>query len=263
MSTTKVVVHGITGKMGREVLAAVSRTPGMEVVGGVSRRSQQGSLPLPSGSGAIPVSSNLGELLRQTRPNVLVDFTNAEACMAAVPVAAGQGVHLVIGTSGLSEANLQEIDRTARENGVGAIVAPNFALGAVLMLHLAKVAAPFFDYVDIIEMHHETKIDAPSGTALATAKLITQGRQYKRNVPQKETLPGTRGGEYNGVTIHSVRLPGRMAHQNIIFGAAGQTLTISHDAISRECYMPGVIRAIQEVVKFKGLVVGLDKVLGL
>lgn len=263
MSTTKVVVHGITGKMGREVLAAVSRTPGMEVVGGVSRRTQQGSLPLPSGNGAIPVSSNLGELLRQTRPNVLVDFTNAEACMAAVPVAAGQGVHLVIGTSGLSEANLQEIDRTARENGVGAIVAPNFALGAVLMLHLAKVAAPFFDYVDIIEMHHETKIDAPSGTALATAKLISQDRRYKRNVPQKETLPGTRGGEYNGVTIHSVRLPGRMAHQNIIFGAAGQTLTISHDAISRECYMPGVIRAIQEVVKFKGLVVGLDKVLGL
>jgi 4-hydroxy-tetrahydrodipicolinate reductase len=263
MAPIRVVVHGAAGRMGREVLAALSREKDMEPVGGVDIKPLGESIPLPDGSRTIPYATSLEGMLSQVGAQVVVDFTNAEACMAAVPVAAKYGANLVIGTSGLSEANLTEIDRIARESGIGAFLAPNFALGAVLMQHLARIAAPFFDYVEIVEMHHEAKIDAPSGTALALARAIAQGRSFQRNIPQKEPLPGTRGGDYQGVTIHSVRMPGRLAHHEVTFGTSGQTLSIRHDTISRECYMPGVLKAIREVANFKGLVVGLEKILGL
>ena len=135
--------------------------------------------------------------------------------------------------------------------------------GAVLLMHVAKQIAPFFDYADIIEMHHEAKIDAPSGTSIAMAQAISKDKQFKRNRPQKETLSGTTGGEYDGIGIHSIRLPGRSAHHEVIFGTFGQTLSLMHDALGRDCYMPGVVRAVREVVNLKGLVVGLDKILGL
>ena len=262
MASIRVAVNGATGKMGREVVAALCREDGMEPVGGVDIKPGD-SLELPDGSGSIPLSNSLDEMLSATNPRVLVDFTQAEATMAAAPVAARHGVNMVIGTTGLGEENLQTLDRIAREQSVGIFVAPNFALGAVLLMHLAKQAAPFFEYVDIIEMHHEAKIDAPSGTALAMARVIAQDRQYKHNNPEKETLPGTRGGEYNGVSIHSIRMAGRSAHHEIIFGTAGQTVSLRHDTLGRDCYMPGVMRAIREVVDLKGLVVGLDKILGL
>ena len=178
-------------------------------------------------------------------------------------MAASHGINLVIGTTGLSEQDLQELDHITGERGIGIIVAPNFALGAVLLMHLAKQAAPFFDHVEIIEMHHEAKIDAPSGTALAMAKAIAQDRAFERNYPEKELIPDTRGGEYNGVSIHSVRMAGRNAHHEVIFGTVGQTVSLRHDTLGRDCYMPGVLRAIREVVNLKGLVVGLDKILGL
>ncbi len=263
MAAIRVAVNGATGKMGREVVAALCREPDMEPVGAVCRQPRGNSLNLPDGSGDIPLSTSLEEVLKSTSPHVLVDFSNAEVSMAAAPVAARRGVNLVIGTTGLSPENLQELDRITKEQSIGIIVAPNFALGAVLLMHLARQAAPFFEYVDIIEMHHEAKIDAPSGTALAMARGIAQGRQYKRNHPEKEPLPGTRGGEYNGVGIHSVRMAGRSAHHEVIFGTGGQTLSLRHDTLGRDCYMPGVMRAIREAVNLKGLVVGLDKILGL
>jgi 4-hydroxy-tetrahydrodipicolinate reductase len=163
----------------------------------------------------------------------------------------------------MSDHDLHTLEGIAGEHDIGIIVAPNFALGAVLLMHLARKAAPFFEYADIIEAHHEAKIDAPSGTALAIAKAIAQDKQYERNQPEKEPLPGTRGGEYNGVGIHSVRMAGRIAHHEVIFGTTGQTLILRHDTVGRDCYMPGVMRAIREVVNLKGLVVGLDKILGL
>jgi 4-hydroxy-tetrahydrodipicolinate reductase len=174
-------------------------------------------------------------------------------------------VNLVIGTTGLSPDNLAEIDQLAKANGVGAVVAPNFALGAVVMIHLARIAAKFFDYAEIIEMHHEQKLDAPSGTALSTARAIREARGKPFLYPKlhKESLSGTRGGELEGVALHSVRLPGLLAHQEVIFGAAGQTLSIRHDTISRQCFMPGVVLAIKKVSEYKGLVYGLDKLLGL
>ena len=263
MASIRVAVNGATGRMGREVMAALCREPDMEPVGGVCKQQRGDVLDLPDGLRSIPLSTSLEEVLNATSPRILVDFTNAEVSMAAVPLAASHGVNLVIGTTGLSEQNLQELDRIAREQSIGIIVAPNFALGAVLLMHLARQAAPFFEYVDIIEMHHEAKIDAPSGTALAMARAIAEDRQYKRNYPEKELLPGTRGGEYNGVSIHSVRMAGRSAHHEVIFGTAGQTVSLRHDTLGRDCYMPGVMRAIREAVNLKGLVVGLDKILGL
>ena len=262
MPPIRVAVHGINGRMGREVLAALCKEEGLEPVGGVDIAGAGASISLPKGS-SIPFSTNLAELLDVAKPSVMVDFTTAEACVSGARIALPKKVALVAGTTGLTEANLKEIDTLARENGVGAFVAPNFALGAVLLMHLAKIASPFFEYVDIVEEHHETKIDSPSGTALAIARAVAGSRKLKRNVPQKEPLAGTRGGDLSGISIHSVRQPGRMAHHSVIFGIAGQTLTLRHDTINRECYMPGVMRAVHEVVKFKGLVVGLDKLLGL
>ena len=262
MASIKVVVQGAAGRMGREVVAAICRETDMEPVGAVDLRSGD-TYDLPDGSGSIPFSSSLEQILSTTSPQVLVDFTQAEVSMAAAPVAANHGINMVIGTTGISDENLHELERLAKEQSTGIFVAPNFALGAVLLMHLAKMAAPYFEYADIIEMHHEAKIDAPSGTALAMARAIGQDKRFQRNYPEKEPLPGTRGGERNGIGIHSVRMAGRSAHHEVIFGTAGQTVTLRHDTLGRDCYMPGVTRAIREVVNLKGLVVGLDKILGL
>jgi 4-hydroxy-tetrahydrodipicolinate reductase len=170
---------------------------------------------------------------------------------------------MVLGASGLTNDHLKQLDALAHDNNIGIIVAPNFALGAVILKKLAEQAAAYFDYVDIIESHHEAKIDAPSGFAMALAQSLGDSKQFTRNVTEKENLPGSRGGEYNGVSIHSIRMPGRTAHHEVIMGAAGQTISLRHDTLGRDCYMPGVVRCIREVVKQPGLVVGLENVLGL
>lgn len=251
--------------MGREVVNALCHHYDLEIVGAVDKLATQDYLPLPDGSETVPLSPDLSLLLKKCHPDVLVDFSIAEASIAAARIAAKQGVNLVIGTTGLSSDDLLEIDQLSKTNNVGAVVAPNFALGAVVLLHLAKVAAKFFDYAEIIEMHHHQKADAPSGTALATAKAMVEARSKPFYYPQtkKESLTGTRGGQLEGITIHSVRLPGLMASQEIIFGGQGQTLSLRHDTINRECYIPGIILAIKEVVKQKGLVYGLDVLLNL
>ncbi len=261
----EVVVHGALGRMGREVVDAVCRDPQLKLAGAVDLKAEGERLPLPGRQDTIPLSPDLETILAQTRPQVVVDFSVAEAAMNVARLATKRKVSLVIGTTGLSPEALAEMDRLARANGVGAIVAPNFALGAVIMVHLARVAARYFDYAEIIEMHHEQKLDAPSGTALSTARAIAEarGKPFLHAEAQKEGLSGTRGGELQGVSLHSVRLPGLMAHQEIIFGTAGQTLTIRHDTINRECYMPGVVLAIKKVVELKGLTHGLDNMLGL
>jgi 4-hydroxy-tetrahydrodipicolinate reductase len=262
MDSIKVVVHGATGKMGTETIAAVCRQDDMALVGAVCRRERGDTLPLPSG-GPVPLSTNLADILERTRPDVLVDFTNSAACMAAAPIAAAYSTHMVLGASGLTSEHLKQLDALAHDKNLGIIVAPNFALGAVILKKLVEQAAPYFDYIDIVEAHHEAKIDAPSGFALAMARSIGEQKRFTRNQTEKENLPGTRGGEYNGVTIHSIRMPGRSAHHEVIMGAAGQTVSLRHDTLGRDCYMPGVLRCIREVVKRPGLVVGLETILGL
>ncbi len=264
MEPIRVVVHGALGKMGREVTNALCQEPETRVVGAVDLKATEDYLTLPDGSDKVPFSANLDHILTSCRPDVLVDFTIAQATMPAVRMAAKQGVNLVIGTTGLTADALSEMERLARAHKVGIAVAPNFALGAVLMIHLAKVAAKYLDYAEIIELHHHLKADAPSGTALSTAKAMAQARGKPfQQPPEQGKASSSRGDKVEGITIHSVRLPGLMAHQEVMLGAPGQTLSIRHDTISRECYIPGVILAIKEIVKRQGLIYGLDTLLNL
>ncbi len=264
MSPIRVVVTGALGKMGREVLAAISREPDLKPAGGVDLAATGDSLSLPTG-GSVPISGDLASIIERVRPEVVVDFSHASATPRLARVALPQGVAMVVGTTGLSAADLEEMKRLSREHGVGVVVAPNFALGAVLMMHVSKLLAPYFDYAEIVEMHHEAKVDAPSGTALATARAMLQarGKPFQYTPAKKETLAGTRGGNLDGVAIHSVRAPGLVAHQEVIFGTLGQTLTVRHDSISRESFMPGVILAVREVIKRKDYVFGLEGLLGI
>jgi len=265
MGQIGVLIHGVLGKMGQEVLNAVHRDPDLEAVAGIDIAREVKELLLPDGSSKIPYSTNLESILDHCRPDVLVDFANASATMPVVRTAAKHHISLVIGTTGLSETDISEIEDLCRKQSIGAVVAPNFALGAAIMIHMAKIAARFFDYAEIIEMHHEQKADAPSGTALTTAREMVnaRGKAFTHVTPAMESISGSRGSELDGVAVHSVRLPGLLAHQEVILGATGQTLTIRHDTISRECFMPGVILAIKKVIGLKEAVFSLDKVLGL
>ena len=249
--------------MGREVTRAIDRESGMKIVGAVEKEVTQQYLALPETSELALFSSDLHSLQEECQPDVLVDFTNAEACMEAARIALGQKISMVTGTTGLSEENLAEISELCRVNEVATVVAPNFSLGVALLIRLCKVAATFFDHAEIIEMHHDKKIDAPSGTAIATAKAMSQARAkpFVCHKAEKEIVSGTRGGQLDGIAIHSLRLPGFMACQKVIFSEAGETLSFQHEAITRDCYVPGVIVAIREVLKHKGLIYGLDTLL--
>lgn len=264
MEPIRVAVQGAAGRVGQVLINALCREPGMKLVGAVELQVTQDYLTLPDGSGTIPFSADLDHILTSCQPDVLVDFTIARATMPAVRKAAKQGVNLVIGTTGLTADELSEIQLLATGGKVGVVVAPNFALGAVLMIHLAKIAAKYLDYAEIIELHHHLKVDSPSGTSLSTARAMYQarGKPFQRP-PEQEKASNSRGEETEGVTIHSIRLPGLMAHQKVILGGPGQTLSIRHDTINRECYVPGVVLAIKEVVKRQGLIYGLDTLLGL
>ena len=263
MSTIHVVVNGALGKMGQQVLSAVSGEDDMRVVAGVNHAASDATVSTPDGTVSVPISSSLSDVLDGV--DVVVDFTNAEGASGVIREAAPRGVNVVVGSTGIQEAGFQEAAALAEEHGVGIIIAPNFAMGAVVMTHMARVAAPFFDYADLTEMHHENKIDAPSGTALAIAQAASEGKGGEFEAPQaeKELVAGTRGGTLDGVTIHSARMPGRVAHHELVFGALGQTLTLRHDSVSRESFMPGVLLAVRQVANRPGLTVGLDKLLGL
>jgi len=259
----RVVVHGAAGKMGQELVNGLAREPGIEVVGAVDVKAEKPAYPLPDDRGTVPYSADLDKVIAQSKPDVIVDFSVAKATMPMVRVATAKHVAAVIGTTGLTAAEVDEIRGLAAANKVGVVMAPNFALGAVLMMHLAKIAARYLDYAEITELHHHLKADAPSGTALMTAREMAKARGRPFSRPPGTVVFASRGQETEGVTIHSVRLPGLMAHQEVMFGAAGQTLTIRHDTINRECYLPGVIMAVKEVGKREGLVYGLDALLSL
>jgi 4-hydroxy-tetrahydrodipicolinate reductase len=263
MAPIRVVVHGASGKMGREVVKTLCRELGLQLVGAVELKAPDKSLALPDGSGTVPFSSDLEYILANCQPDVIIDFSTAQAAMSAVRIAVKQGVSLVIGTTGLTIEELDEIDNLAKAHNVGVVVASNFALGAIMMIHLAKIAARYFDYAEIIEQHHHLKTDAPSGTALTTAKAMAESKGKPFSQPPEKKSSQSRGQQIEGVAVHSVRLPGILARQEVLLGAPGQTLSLKHDTISRECYMPGVMLAAKEVVKHKGLIYGLDTLLGL
>ena len=259
----RVVVHGALGRMGQQVLAALCADDEVEPVGGVDLSKGRDTIDLPDGSGVIPYANSVENLLAQVQADVLIDFSLATATVEAARIAAERGVHVVIGTSGIGDRELEALRDLNLHNEVGVLVVPNFALGAVVLTHLARIAARFFEYADIHESHHEAKIDAPSGTALALARAIAENKSFEHPDPQKEPLAGTRGGNYNGVSIHSSRMPGRLAHHEVVFGALGQTLSLRHDSISRESFMPAVLLAVKEVAKHRRFEVGLEGILGL
>lgn len=261
-----VVIAGAGGQMGREVVRAVHAAPGMEVVGGVDPGAAGQDLGELAGLGRwnLPVAARLGEVLQAKSPRAMVDFTVATAAFENALVATRAGVPVVIGTTGLSETEVDDIRRSAEAHGVGVVLAPNFAIGAVLLMQFAEMAARFFPAAEIIELHHEKKKDSPSGTAVATAERIQRGRTEAPPADPEgafEKVAGSRGGSLTGVHIHSVRLPGLVAHQEVIFGLPGQTLTIRHDSLHRESFMPGVLLAVRRVQRLRGLVYGLESLL--
>ncbi|MDI6709378.1 MAG: 4-hydroxy-tetrahydrodipicolinate reductase [Thermoanaerobacterales bacterium] len=262
----RVVVSGASGRMGREVVRAVTREKDLELVGAVdvSHIGEDCGVLAGLEPNGVLVADDLSALLEEFKPDVMVDFTAPTAVAKNVICALEAGVRPVIGTTGMPAADLERIMRLAEERRIGGLVAPNFAIGAVLMMRFAAMAAKFFPTVEIIELHHDQKIDAPSGTAVQTAEMIAAVREdFRANTGREELkLAGARGAEYRGgLRIHSVRLPGLVAHQEVLFGGQGQTLTIRHDSITRESFMPGVILAIRRVMGLDRIVYGLDKLI--
>ncbi|MDY4475258.1 4-hydroxy-tetrahydrodipicolinate reductase [Mitsuokella sp.] len=261
---TTVIVNGACGRMGQAVLKAVQEADGLELVGAVDIRggADTGTLVgLPANG--ILVETDLAAALERLQPEVMVDFTRPDVVFDNVMTALAHKTSPVVGTTGLSDEQKAEIDKAAEKYDTPAFIAPNFAIGAVLLMVLSRQAAKYMPEVEIIELHHDKKLDAPSGTAIQTAAMIAEVRkEHQQGNPEEfEKLPGARGANYEGMHIHSVRLPGYVAHQEVIFGGLGQTLTIRHDSMNRESFMPGVVLAAKKVRGLKGLTVGLDKLL--
>ncbi|HEX7148123.1 MAG TPA: 4-hydroxy-tetrahydrodipicolinate reductase [Actinomycetota bacterium] len=262
----RVGVLGATGRMGQATCKAVLDAPDLELAAVVARSSGVGQ-PLrdlvPDAPEELLVSQSLSDLLA-AEVEVVVDFSRPEATAAAVEGLLPEGVHLVSGTTGLPAGLMDDLAALAGKTDHGNVVwAPNFALGAVLAMHFAAVAGRFDPAAEVIELHHQGKADAPSGTALRTAKAIATARKREPGGPTGESVPGVRGGEVEGVRVHSVRLPGLVAHQEVIFGGQGEVLTLRHDSLDRSSFMPGVLLAVQAVATRPGLTVGLEPLLGL
>jgi len=258
MTDLRVLVSG-SGKMGRQVAAAVLAEPGLTPVGYVDGLAQAGALE------GLPLYGDAAAACAELKPDLAIDFTNAAWTPQLAKVCMASGVRMVIGTTGLGDNFMAWLEAEAARTRTGVVLAANFAIGAVLMMHFARQAAPFFEYAEIIELHHEMKVDSPSGTAKTTAELMraARDRDFRHADSEKEPLPGARGAAFGGVALHSVRLPGLVAHQEVILGGLGQTLTIRHDTTGRDSFMPGVMMSAREVMKLDHLVVGLDALFGL
>lgn len=265
----KVLVSGAAGRMGREVIKAVANDPEVQLVGAVDKMFVGHDAGAVAGISEqnMPIVDNLEWALKASDADVAVDFSTPHAVRDNIKVMLNAGVSPVIGTTGLGENDLKDIDKMANDAGVPVFIAPNFAIGAVLMMRFAAECAKYFDYADITEFHHEKKLDAPSGTAFKTALVMREARDtdfiHVGGDEEKDgsAAPHARGGTIGGIAIHSVRNPGYFAHQEVIVGSDGQTLTIRHDTITRACYMPGVLLAIKKVRSLKGLTYGLDHIL--
>jgi 4-hydroxy-tetrahydrodipicolinate reductase len=252
--------------MGQEVLKAVLRADDIELCSAIDVQNvgQDVGSMLGSEPVGVTISADLAEALALSGAQVMVDFTRPQSVADNVKTALRAGVRPVVGTTGMSAEDLQEISELADKLRLGCVIAPNFAIGALLMIKFAQEAVKYFPNVEIIEKHHDQKLDAPSGTAIKTAEAILQRRgDFQQGLAaEEEKIECSRGGRMpGGIRIHSVRLPGFVAHQEVIFGDVGQTLTIRHDSISRESFMPGVLTAIRAVMRLEGVVYGLENLI--
>lgn len=262
----RVGVIGAYGRMGRQVCAAVTEDPDLALVAAIDRSHSGEPVGKAVGHPELQVEiSNELETLLQAEVEVAVDFTHPDTVLDDIRWCIDHAVNVVVGTTGLTDEDLDEIGAMIEREGgeMNVLVASNFALGAALMERFAAMASRVFPAVEIIELHHDNKADAPSGTAFATARRIQEAREVGYRGPDQESLPGSRGGDLDGIRVHSVRLPGLVAHQEVIFGGIGQTLSIRHDAMDRASFMPGVVLAIKAIVRLPGLTIGLDPILDL
>ena len=260
----RVGVLGAAGRMGQQVCRAVEDDPDLALVAAIDPAAggQQIGALMGRPENGVRISEEF-ETLLQAEVEVVVDFTRPDTVMDDIRWCIDHAIHIVVGTTGVSPEDLGEIEYALEKEGSesNVFVAPNFAIGAVLMQRFASEAARFFPAVEIIELHHDGKVDAPSGTALDTAMRLTKERSEAWAGPTDESMPGVRGGELDGVRVHSVRLPGLVAHQEVIFGGPGQTLTIRHDSTDRSSFMPGVLMAVKAIHSRPGLTVGLESLL--
>jgi 4-hydroxy-tetrahydrodipicolinate reductase len=260
--STKIVIAGPRGRMGSEAIKMVLEEPDFELVACIDRKESRISLLAEKG---IPVYQNPEEAFYGTDVDVLIDLTVAEASFNHIIMALQKNIRCVVGTTGFTAEQLEDIRRTSSENKTGCIIAPNFAIGAILMMHFSKIAAKYLSDIEIIEKHHDNKVDAPSGTAIKTLEMIKTVRATKKqgHHDEIEVMNGARGAVDDGIHIHSVRLPGLVAHQEVIFGGEGQQLTIKHDSMNRKSFMDGIKLSVNKVFGLGELVYGLENVLDL
>ncbi|HEY9869976.1 MAG TPA: 4-hydroxy-tetrahydrodipicolinate reductase [Candidatus Obscuribacterales bacterium] len=265
----RVAIAGINGRFGRASARAVLEDPDLELVGAFGRSNAPyigkdvGELASTLKTGIL-VSSGFLDLLARAKPDLLLDFSVAEAALSHAKLALEKGVRPVIGTTGISEQDVDELARLAAKHNTPGMLVSNFSLGAVLMMEFARQAGAYYEHAEIVEMHHTRKLDAPSGTAMRTvAKIAASGNRFNRmEVDEKEILAGARGGEgAGGVRVHSLRLPGLMSHHEVVFGSDGELLTIRHDAFNTNCYIKGILLALKRAMTLDRFVVGLENLL--
>ncbi|MFR1672197.1 MAG: 4-hydroxy-tetrahydrodipicolinate reductase [Candidatus Gastranaerophilaceae bacterium] len=247
----KVAVCGALGKMGQEVVQAVTDCNETELVAKIDIASSE-------------MYHSIEDAHRVVDIDVLVDFTQPKSIFENAKYCLNNGIKIVIGTTGLKDEEIEFLKKLSEEKNTGCLIAPNFSTGAVLMMMFAKQAAKYFDNAEIIELHHNQKKDAPSGTAIKTAQMMAEVKDdfTKNNCPETETIEGARGGNsYSNIHIHSVRMPGYIASQEVIFGAPGQIMSIRHDSMDRKCYMQGVLLAVKHVAENNDFVYGLDNIM--
>ena len=241
----RVIVNGVNGKMGRLAKATIEGCSGFELVAGLSKH------------------DDLRQAIVDTRAEIVIDLTRADSAYVNTLTIIESGAHPVIGTSGLLDEQIQSLKMLSKAKQLGGIIVPNFSIAAVLMMRFASLAAQYLPDVEIIETHHPQKYDSPSGTAMKTAEMIAlvRGDKPTQENTHHELLPGSRGASYQGISIHSLRLPGVLARQQVIFGNTGETLSITHETIDRACFMPGIILCCQKVRQLKTLHYGLETLL--
>lgn len=255
----RVGVFGAAGRMGTAVCEAIVADPGLELVAAVD----------PRAAGSVVHGVEIDRdprVLVDAGVQVAIDFTVVEAARTNLQWCAQHGLHAVVGTTGFDDADFDRLRESFTQTGC--LVAANFAISAVLMMHFAELAAPWFDTAEIIELHHDAKVDAPSGTAMATAHRMAAARRaagaaWAPDPTRHTVVAGARGGDVEGIRVHAVRMRGMVAHQEVLLGAAGQTISIRQDSYDRVSFMPGVVRAVRYVVDHPGLTLGLEPVLGL
>ncbi|WP_018922275.1 4-hydroxy-tetrahydrodipicolinate reductase [Salsuginibacillus kocurii] len=261
----RIILAGARGNMGKEAAQLVAETEHFECVAVLDHKHEGQFLADIEGMPALEarIYTDADEVFSAVEADVLIDLTTPAAGKVHMEKALDYGVRPVIGTTGFSDEDIERLTKKAEEKELGAIIAPNFAVGAVLMMKFSQMAAKYFPDVEIIERHHDRKLDAPSGTAVKTAQLISDVREEKNQGHPQETeeMQGARGADMEGMHIHSVRLPGLVAHQEVMFGGSGQTLTIRHDSINRQSFMPGVQLAVETSLNLSTLVYGLENIM--